>query len=74
MVIRARVFQAVNYALLGHRNLAHAMFPQCESLAIDKGRDGSLLFVRAVHGWLIKELVLIDNAASAFSGGDEKGE
>jgi hypothetical protein len=56
LIIRARVFQAVNYAWLGNQSLAFAMLKQCKALAIRDGRESCLHFVVTMKWWLKQEL------------------
>ncbi len=59
IVIRARVFQAVNIAILGAEAVADAMLQDCMLRARTAGRDSVAHFVRAVWDWLIKELAVM---------------
>lgn len=56
LVIRARVFQAVNHATLGDEALAFYLLDQCETMATQQEREQSLHFVVNMRRWLEKEL------------------
>jgi len=74
LVIRARVFQAVNWATLGHVQFAFAVLQQCEELALRERRPDSLHFTRNMRWWLQKEFEIseIQERAEAAAGEVER--
>ena len=56
IVLRARAFQAVNYALLGAEPLAHALFADTVQRAKDTQRDSTHAFVQGLWDWLQRDL------------------
>lgn len=71
IVIRSRVFQAVNYALMDDVKTANAMFRNAYRKAREHNDEGIVNFTKAVHGWLSKELVALaitDDNLSSSSG------
>ncbi len=56
IVIRARVYQAVNYGLLDKANKANKIFIECEEDAILQGWSSLIDFVKASKIWLQNEL------------------
>ena len=72
LVIRARVFQAVNWATLGAVPLAFAILQQCEALARKERREDSVHFVRTMRWWLQKELDMNEIAERAEASREEK--
>ena len=59
LILRARVFQAVNYATMGYRKFAFAMLKNTKLLARQEKRQNSYDFVVNMRRWLIRELPLI---------------
>jgi hypothetical protein len=55
IVIRSRVFQAVNLALLGRSKECRLMFRDCLRKAEASRDDGIIAFTKAVYGWLVRE-------------------
>lgn len=56
IVLRARAFQAVNYALLGAEGLAHSLLGDCVDKARTACRESTLTFVQNMWTWLQREL------------------
>jgi len=56
IVLRARAFQAVNYALLGAEPLAHALFADTVKHARCAQRESTQTFVQGLWDWLNKDL------------------
>lgn len=52
VIIRAKVFQAVNLYLLGHRRKSDQLFKLCKKLATENSWVGMLPFVTACELWL----------------------
>ena len=75
IVIRSRVFQAVNLAMLGRSKECHLMFKDCLRKAEASRDDGIIAFTKAVYGWLLSEhryeKQRLENKSSTDQG-DEK--
>jgi len=77
IVLRARAFQAVNYALLGAEPLAHALFADTVQRAIDTHRESTLAFVQGLWDWLQRDLEVLhtqqrEERAKAEMGGKRR--
>ena len=59
IVIRSRVFQAVNYALMEDLKTANSLFRSAYRKAKEHNDEGIINFTKAVHGWLAKELAAL---------------
>ena len=55
IVIRSRVFQAVNLAILGRRKESRLVFVDCLGKAEASRDDGVIAFTKAVYAWLLRE-------------------
>ena len=55
IVIRSRVFRAVNLAMLGRSEECRHMFQDCLRKAKASRDDGIIDFTKAVYGWLVRE-------------------
>ena len=56
MIVRSRVFQGVNFAILGDIKLANKTFRDCYRMAQESQDQGIIDFTLAVHSWLKKEI------------------
>lgn len=72
VVIRAKVFQAVNLSLLGQPKMSRSMFKVCKKLASENSWTGMMAFVEASELWLNTQLALKDGS-SAVSGAVDSG-
>lgn len=71
LLVRSKVFQAINLGLLGKKRHASAMFQQCKELAQHEEWAGMSNFVTTCKNWLKVELKLqakIDSSSSNGSG------
>ena len=55
IVIRSRVFQAVNLAMLGRSKECRLMFRDCLRKAEASRDDSIMAFTKAVYAWLVRE-------------------
>jgi hypothetical protein len=67
LIVRSKVFQAVNLGLLKRKRQANAMFQHCEELAQHEEWTGMSSFVAASKNWLKMELKLQADAGSHSS-------
>jgi len=58
LLLRSKVFQAVNLGLLGQRKQSRALFRRCEDMARASGWTDMASFVDASRQWLVVELRL----------------
>lgn len=65
VVIRAQVFQAVNYAILGDVKKSRAYFKAIERRARDEGWSNMVGFVQASRNWVTGELLAIKGQGDA---------
>lgn len=65
VVIRAKVFQAVNLSLLGRQKASKQLFKACKRVAAENSWTGMAAFVEASQLWLDGQRKLTGEAASA---------
>ena len=58
IIVRSRVFQAVNYAQMNDLKTANSLFRLAYLQATQTGDEGIVNFTTAVHAWLVKELAM----------------
>ena len=58
IIVRSRVFQAVNYAQMDDLKTANSLFRLAYLQATQTGDEGLVNFTSAVHAWLVKELAM----------------
>ena len=73
LLLRSKVFQAVNLGLMEKKRQANSMFRQCEMLVEKEGWTNMSNFVDASKNWLKVELRLIKQQKRRQSGGMMEG-
>mmetsp|Transcript_107491 Transcript_107491/g.210694 ORF Transcript_107491/g.210694 Transcript_107491/m.210694 type:complete len:205 (-) Transcript_107491:178-792(-) len=73
VVIRAKVFQAVNLYLLGHKKASKRVFEVCRRLASDNLWSGMTAFVEASELWLSVQRSLQQSSISHVDNGSSWG-
>ena len=65
IIVRSRVFQAVNYAQMKDLKTANSLFRRAYRHAKQTGDETTINFTRAVHAWLVKDIAI--NASDSAS-------
>jgi hypothetical protein len=68
VIIRAKVFQAVNLSLLGYQRKSKQVFATCKRLALDNSWAGMTPFVTASERWLRTHRALKNADSGSVSG------
>ena len=68
IVIRAKVFQAVNLSLLGYPKISRKVFAACKRAAKNNSWTGMLAFVEASEVWLAGQNALKDKSFDHMNG------